>query len=152
MSSKLHHFGTPLPFTGLPIWQKVDQSSLHLVEFHVTHTASSHENFVKFQWRGPEIVGKMLRFWQFCNFQEVAKVHCSQQLQCWGPLYLAQIFFNVCSFRPLFQICDILCYSKVIRLESAEVGEKSPNCGAKFADFHLWKCREYRQGPLWSVL
>jgi len=27
----------------------------------------------------------------------------------------------------LFKICDILCYSEVIRLEIAEVGEKSPN-------------------------
>jgi len=26
----------------------------------------------------------------------------------------------------MFQICDIVCYFEVMRLESAEVGEKSP--------------------------
>ena len=31
------------------------------------------------------------------------------------------------SFRLLVQFCDILCYSEVISLESAEVGEKLPN-------------------------
>jgi len=72
-------------------------------------------------------VGKMARFWQFCNFQEVAKMHCSQQPLRGDPLHLAQIFHNVCSFRPLFQICDILCYSEVIWLASAEVGKKSPS-------------------------
>jgi len=87
--------------------------------------ASSHENLVKFQWRGPEIVGKMLQFRQFCNFQKLAKVHRSQHPLRRGPLYLAQIFHNVCSFRPLFQICHILWYSKVIRLEGTEVSEKS---------------------------
>jgi len=41
--------------------------------------ASIRENLVKFRWRRPEIVGKMSRFWDFCDFQEVAKVHRSQQ-------------------------------------------------------------------------
>jgi len=31
-----------------------------------------------------------------------------------------------------------------IRLESVEVGEKSPNCGAKYANFCLSKCMGYR--------
>jgi len=60
------------------------------------------------------------------RLQKVAKVHCSQQPLRQGPPYLAQIFCNVCGFRLLFQICDILHHSKVIRLESAKVGEKSP--------------------------
>jgi len=38
-----------------------------------------------------------------------------------------QIFRNVCSFRPLFQICNILCYSEFLGLESAKVGEKLLN-------------------------
>jgi len=62
----------------------------------------------------------------------------------WWMAAHAQIFRNVCSFRSLFEICDIVCYSEVIRLESAEVGKKSPNCGAKFADFRPSKCRAYR--------
>ena len=77
-------------------------------------------------------MGKMSQFWQFCDFQEVAKVHRSQQPLRRGPLYLAKIFRNVCSFRPLFQTCDILCYSDGIELESAEVCEKSPN------DLHMY--------------
>jgi len=89
-------------------------------------------------------VGKMSRFWQFCDFQEIAKVHRSQK-----PLRRVHYILHkysvmyVYSFRPLFQICDSLtvCYSEVIRLESGEVREKSsPNCGAKFADFRLSKC------------
>jgi len=95
------------------------------VEFRVMHMTSIHENLVKFWWRMPDIVGKMSRFCQFCDFQEIVKVHRSQHSLCWGPLYLAQIFHNVCSFRLLFQICIVLCYSKVIRLESAKVSEKS---------------------------
>jgi len=48
--------------------------------------------------RGLEIVGKMSRFWQFCDFQEVAK----KQKKCIVPSShyakvhcLAQIFRNV---------------------------------------------------------
>jgi len=50
----------------------------------------------------------MSLFWQFCDFEEVAKVHRSQRSLRRGPLYMyiAQIFRNVCSFKLLFQICD----------------------------------------------
>ena len=125
MSSKSHHYGISPPIYRTPNFKKLDQSSLHLVEFCVMHMASIHENLMKFRWRGLEIVGKMSQFWQFSNFQEVAKVHHSSQPLLQGLLCLAHIFCNVCSFRPLFQILDILCYSKVIRLESAEVCKKS---------------------------
>jgi len=53
------------------------------------------------------------------------------------------LFRNLCSFRPLFQICDILCYSKIVRLDSTKVSE----VGAKFANFHPLKFRGYREGP-----
>jgi len=35
------------------------------------------------------------------RLQKVAKVHCSQQPLRQGPLYLAQIFCNVCGLRYL---------------------------------------------------
>jgi len=54
------------------------------------------------------------------------KQHRSQQPLRRGPLYLAKRFSNVRSFSPMFQIWDILCCCKVMRLESAEVGGKSP--------------------------
>ena len=66
-------------FYRTPNLTEVDQSSLHLIEFCVMHMANTRENLVKFQHRGPKIVGKMSWFWKFWNFQEVGKVHCSQQ-------------------------------------------------------------------------
>ena len=42
-----------------------------------------------------EVVAKMSRFWEFCDFQEVAELYLSQQPLRWGPLYLAQILRNV---------------------------------------------------------
>ena len=67
----------------------------------------------------------MLGFWQFCDFQKLTKVHRSQQNCAAWSTYLEKIFHSVCDFRPLFHICDILCYSEAIRLENAKVGKES---------------------------
>jgi len=68
---------------------------------------------------------------------------------CACALYLAQILHNVCSFRPIFKICDILCYSEVTRLESTEVGEK---LGQNLHIFAPPNVRDTHGSPLICIL
>jgi len=100
-SSESHQFGRPHPFTGLPVWEK-------WTEVHYTLWTSVWRMWlasVKIWWSSDEEArdsGQNVAFWKFRDFQEVAKVHHSQQSLRRGPLYS---FFSSSSTVTMTWLC-----------------------------------------------